>query len=384
VRYRNSSADQQKHVDTIACVRITNHVHTQGKPVKKGGTIMTHQPISGFKHVETHHCVTGSMRDIFASNGSSISEDMLLGLGEGVGYMYWHQKGQPPFIGGRATPEPSLEVLVSQRLGVTISDHVTSSAKKAETTLIELLKQGILVMLQVDMGFLPYFDFGGTEYHFGGHAVVACGYDAATHEVLIADRDADLHPVPMDILQQARGSTYKPFPPKNRWLTFDFTNLHAPMVQDIYRAISHQTNFMLHPPISNMGVKGIRKSGQMIPLWPEQMTDDDLKWALFNGYIFISPVGGTGGGAFRYMFSRFLAESAVLTGDKQLAASADDFHHIGDQWETVGEWFKQASERPDRAAIVSEVAAPLNAIADLEETAWTQLKQIVESEKLAL
>jgi hypothetical protein len=33
-------------------------------------------------------------------------------------------------------------------------------------------------MLQVDMGYIPYFDFGGEEYHFGGHMVVACGYDA--------------------------------------------------------------------------------------------------------------------------------------------------------------------------------------------------------------
>jgi hypothetical protein len=36
------------------------------------------------------------------------------------------------------------------------------------------------VMHQVDMGFLPYFDFGGKEYHFGGHVVVACGYDPAS------------------------------------------------------------------------------------------------------------------------------------------------------------------------------------------------------------
>lgn len=344
---------------------------------------MTLEPISGFNHIETHHCVTGSMRDIFASSSCGISEEMLLGLGEGVGYMYWHQKGQPPFIGGRGMPEQGLEALVCQRLGVKVSDHTTSSAKKAESTLVELLTQGTPVMLQVDMGLLPYFDFGGTEYHFGGHAVVACGYDADTGTVLIADRDAELHPVPMAVLQQARGSTYKPFPPKNRWLTFDFTDYHPPLAQDIYLAIKHQTDFMLHPPISNMGVKGIRKSAQMIPHWPQQMSADALKWTLFNGYIFVSAVGGTGGGAFRYMFSRFLAESASLTGDARLMASAEAFRHIGDQWEEVAAWFKQASEREDRAAMVSEVAAPLNAIADLEESAWTALAQVVEAEKMA-
>ncbi|HEX2908966.1 MAG TPA: BtrH N-terminal domain-containing protein [Phototrophicaceae bacterium] len=344
---------------------------------------MALQPINGFKHIETHHCVTGSMRDIYATNGSTISEDLLLGLGEGVGYIYWQQKGAPPFIGGRAQPEPSLEVIASQRLGVKISDHTTASAKKAESALIERLEQGTPVILQVDMGFLPYFDFGGTEYHFGGHAVVACGYDAATREVLIADRDAELHPVPMDVLQQARSSTFKPFPPKNRWVTFDFAEQHPPAVQDLYLAISHQTQVMLHPPISNMGVKGIHKTAQLIPRWPEQMSAEDLKWTLFNAYIFISAVGGTGGGTFRYMFSRFLAESAALTGDDRLAATAKAFKHIGDQWEAVGEWFRQASEQPDMAAKVAEVAAPISAIAALEEAAWTQLEHITARELVA-
>ena len=43
------------------------------------------------------------------------------------------------------------------------------------------------------------------------------------------------------------------------------------------------------------------------------MDADALRWALFNTYIFISPVGGSGGGIFRYMFSRFLREAAALT-----------------------------------------------------------------------
>ena len=32
-------------------------------------------------------------------------------------------------------------------------------------------------MIMCDMGYLPYMDFGGEEYHFGAHAVVICGYD---------------------------------------------------------------------------------------------------------------------------------------------------------------------------------------------------------------
>ena len=50
---------------------------------------MTLQALSGFKSLQTHHCVTGSMRHVYAFNGCDLSEDLLLGLGEGVGFIYW-------------------------------------------------------------------------------------------------------------------------------------------------------------------------------------------------------------------------------------------------------------------------------------------------------
>jgi hypothetical protein len=113
------------------------------------------------------------MRHIYAFNGHDLSEDLLLGLGEGVGFMYWHAKGQPPFLGGRTSPEPSMEAVAGQRTGVKIQIHHTNSSRKARQTLLDLLAAGQPVMLQVDMGFLPYFNFGGEAYHFGGHVVVA-------------------------------------------------------------------------------------------------------------------------------------------------------------------------------------------------------------------
>ena len=63
---------------------------------------MTLKPFDGFRPLETHHCVTGSMLEIFKFNGCHLSEEMLLGLGAGVGFIYWHQKGILPFLGGRA------------------------------------------------------------------------------------------------------------------------------------------------------------------------------------------------------------------------------------------------------------------------------------------
>jgi hypothetical protein len=167
------------------------------------------QPLPGFKHFTSHHCVTGSLRHIYEFYGYPISEEMLLGLGEGVGFIYWHMKGTLPFLGGRANIErpgvEGLEKALGRRCGVGVEALRTTSAGKAQKTLLEMLQANQPVMLVLDMGFLPYFDFGGQEYHFGYHVVVACGYDPQTGQVLLADRDEALHPVSLETLEKARG-----------------------------------------------------------------------------------------------------------------------------------------------------------------------------------
>lgn len=60
------------------------------------------EPPNGFRPLTTHHCLTGSMHNIYEFHGYSIGEDLLLGLGAGVGFIYWHVKGTIPFFGDRA------------------------------------------------------------------------------------------------------------------------------------------------------------------------------------------------------------------------------------------------------------------------------------------
>lgn len=338
---------------------------------------MTLKPLAGFKSLTTHHCVTGSMRHVYVYNDHDISEEMLLGIGSGVGMIYWHMKGAPPLLGGRANferpGEEGLEKTTGRRTGVMVESYTTSSARKAERTLLEMLDAGQPVMIQCDMGFLPYFDFGDSEYHFGGHVVVVCGYDAETHQVLIADRDG-VYPVSMEDLDKARGSTYKPFPPKHKWYTFDFSNKRQPTADQVRQAIAEQTKGMLEPPISNIGVKGIRKAAERALKWPSQMDEDELRFTLFNMFIFIDASGGSGGGIFRYMFSRFLREAAEIMGDVRLNESADEFQHIGDRWQEVAVIFKRGWEAEDPVAVLAETTAPMMQLAYLEEAAWTRLR----------
>ncbi len=338
--------------------------------------------LPGFRHFPTHHCVTGSMRHVYAYHEHDLSEDLLLGIGAGVSFSYWHFKGQLPFLGGRGNvgrpSEEGMERTAGRRTGVDIAWSTTSSARKAERTLLEILDAGQPVMIQCDMGFLPYFDFGDVDYHFGWHVVVVCGYDLATRQVLVADRDEALHPVSMEDLARARGSTFKPFPPQHKWYTFDFRQKRQPTAGEVRQAIAEQAGMMLEPPIRNIGVPGIRKAALMIPKWPRTLGADEVRGTLFNAHLFIHPEGGTGGGLFRTMFSRFLREAAEITGDARLAEIAEEFHQIGDRWEALGAWFQEASELPEPGARLGECVAPLQDLADLEEEAWRKLREIAQ------
>lgn len=350
-------------------------------PTPERGANMMLQPFDGFDAFPTHHCVTGSVKHIYDFHDYPISEDLLLGLGAGLGFVYFHIKGTDPFYGGRANNErpgtEGLERTIGRRTGVIVESHTTGSARKAQQSLRVLLDARAPVFVYVDMGYLPYFDFP-EEYHFGGHTVVVAGHDPDTDEVLIADRDAQLYPVSWEDLEQARGSTYKPFPPQHRWYTFDFAAAHSPTPEDVREAIDNVCHGMLVPPIANLGVKGIRKAIAQTRKWPDALDAEALRRTCFSVALFIDHRGGTGGGIFRYMYARFLDEAAVIADEPRLAGLAPTLTAIGDRWETVAKVFSEAAEAPDPAELLERATTPMADIADQEQSFWEDLASVVK------
>ncbi len=339
-------------------------------------------PFDHFKALDGYHCQTNSFAKIYDFYNSSLSEDILLGIGSGIGFMYWHQKGTLPFLGGRDNNK-NFHVNIGERTGVAISKQSTSSAVRAEKTLIEMLNNQQPVMMFVDMGFLPCFNFG-VDYHFGGHTHVACGFDGGK-TALISEIDPEdtglkrgfTYEISLEQLAKARGSTYKPFPPQNAYFVFDFTNFRQPRVEDIFISMKQTVEQMLNPPINNFGINGIRKAGIEIKKWEKQFASNDFRMSIFNIYLFVT-VAGTGGGIFRYMYSRFLKEASKLVSNEELAKIGDIIKECGDMWAEMASPLKDALDIDNPAALIKDIPAKLNAIADREEEAFMMLKEITE------
>lgn len=339
------------------------------------------KPFNSCPALDGYHCVTSSLRKIYCHNQHPLSEDMLLGLGAGMGFIYWQMKiGQAKvvFVGGRANNKDFFADL-GRRTGVHIKTISTSSAPKARSSLLEKLARKEPVMLFGDMGMLPWFDLPA-DYHFGGHAFVVCGYDGR-EAVLASDLDqraAGLKrgfysPVTLDQLGRARSSPFKPFPPKNTCLEFDFTDYQDPNPDDIRSAIAQAVESQLAPPIKNFGVKGIKHTAREILKWPGTFNDKELRMNLFTLYIFIE-IGGTGGGCFRYMYSRFLKEAMSIAGNKALGEVSARFNESGKKFTEIGLMFKGAETMDNIEASIRAASVKFEEIAAIEEAAYMSLK----------
>jgi hypothetical protein len=342
------------------------------------------EPFPNCPALDGCHCITNSLAKIFRHAGHPLSEEMLLGLGAGMGFIYWQMKmgaGTTIFVGGRSNPKNFYQDLGS-RTGVGIREVCTSSAPKAEAALLQALALKEPVMLGGDMAYLPWFHFP-EEYHFGGHTFVACGYDG-DRTVLASDMDPQMAglkkgfyaPITLEQLARARSSPYKPFPPKNLRLEFDFSGFRDPGSKEIAASIAQTVEASLNPPIKNFGVPGLRHTAKQLLQWRAIFKDHELRMNLFNLYVFIE-IGGTGGGCFRPIYARFLKEAAKIARKPALASAAEIFHQSGARFTEIALLFKDAEKMKGIEDKLRSASLLFSEIAGLEETAWLLLKQAI-------
>ena len=293
--------------------------------------------IEPFKPFGGQHCETTATGSLLAQLGIELSEPMLFGVGEGLGYIYWNMKTMDfPFIGGRIKPD-ALTQNIAAHLGLALDVRETGSAKKAWENVQGSIDRGIAVGLKLDSYHLEYFK---EKIHFAGHYVAMYGYDnedAYLVDTLQSGGKVKTSLASLEAARKGRG----PMSSKSLSYTLGKTGRGYDLKNVVLSAIHGNAEDYLNPPIANIGYRGILKTSTEIKKWFK--TSRDVRRD-FTTTAMIMEQGGTGGALFRNLYGEFLKESYELLGSEELQGAHRMFLTCAKSWTEVSALFQKAGE----------------------------------------
>jgi hypothetical protein len=316
--------------------------------------------VPGYVHTPGNHCGSTALRNLLAFHGIELSEEMAFGLGAGASFYYLALEDASPsrwFNGRTARLEESFRDLTGAALEMRTFAEGDAAAWEAARAEVDA---GNPALLLTDIYHLDHY---GNSAHFPGHAVVLAGYDdEAAH---LSDTGfEDLQTTRIENLAKARHSGHPAYPLEGHMFTVSDAVGREQLEAAIPRAIAQAAEEMLEPSFGEFaGLPAIERLATEAGAWPEVAAD--WQWCARFAYQVIER-RGTGGGAFRLMYSRFLEQAGRA--EAPLAADA------AARWTELAEAFHAASEREDPdAALWGEIDAAAKRVAVAETELWTAL-----------
>ena len=322
--------------------------------------------VAGYRHVPGNHCGSTALRNVLAHAGIELTEEMAFGLGAGAGFYYVVVDGQRPsrFFNGRtAQLEQQFRELTGLPLELQTYDDPQASWEAARAA----VDDGRPPLLITD---LYYLDHYGSSAHFPGHAVVLAGYDDEV--AYLSDTSFDeLQTTRLENLAEARHGRHPIFPLDGHMFAFPEGAEVADPRAAAPAAIARAAKQMLEPAMAPFdGMAALERFAAEVGDWPDQA--GDWQWCARFGYQVIER-RGTGGGNFRLMYSRFLAE-AGYEAESALALEA------ATRWTDLASALERASEerQPD-TAVWSRVGELAQAVLNEERRLWEALAAVAPS-----
>lgn len=296
--------------------------------------------IENFKPFSGQHCETTATGTLLLQIGIELSEPMLFGLGEGLGFIYWKMKNMDfPFLGGRVKPDLLTQNIV-RNLNLELAAKETASPQKAWDSVKELLDRKQAVGLKMDCFHLEYFS---NPFHFAGHYAAIYGYDEQNAFLVDTKQQGSLVQTSLKSLALAR-SEKGPMASKNMYYTIKKTDQKFNLEKAILTAIRNNAAEYLNPPIANISYKGILKTSTEIVKWFN--TSKNIEGE-FRQAALLMEKAGTGGALFRNLYRDFLKESYELLKLEQLKTGYEAFTEIAELWTKVSQLFEKVSETKD-------------------------------------
>ncbi|MBP4142030.1 BtrH N-terminal domain-containing protein [Flavobacterium sp. P4023] len=296
--------------------------------------------IDNLKPFDGQHCETTTTGTLLLQLHIELSEPMLFGLAEGLGYIFWNMKSMDyPFIGGRVKPNVLTEN-IARNLNLELTVNETSSVQKAWDNVKSLIDNGQAVGLKLDCFHLEYFS---RPFHFAGHYTALYGYDSENAFLVDTNQQGGLVKTTLKSLELARAEK-GPMSSKNLYYTLHKTDNDFDLRTAILKAIRNNAAEHINPPITNIGYKGILKTSSEIIKWFKLSKDIEND---FKMTAMLMEKAGTGGALFRNLYRDFLKESYELLKLDKLKQGHIEFVEIAKLWKNVSDLFIKVSETRD-------------------------------------
>lgn len=301
------------------------------------------------------HCETVATGTLLGAVGIDLSEPMLFGLGEALGFVFLNLSSLPlPFVGGRTRPFEPTEALC-RNLGLALVSRETSSKAKAWTRLEEDLAAGP-VGLQLDCFHLPYFE---RPPHFAGHFVAALRTVGEAVEVVDTVQQGSVRRVSRPALEAARHER-GPMAAKARSYTIG-AGEGVPLAVAARTAMRENARSYLAPAFGGAGVRGIDKLRRSLPGWLEQASAPEALRLAAD----LMERAGTGGALFRNLYRDFLTEAAALVPEARVVEARDHFAGSAALWTAMAALLERCAE-DGRAGHLVEAAGLCRGIGEHE------------------
>jgi hypothetical protein len=301
------------------------------------------------------HCETTATGTLLLQLGIELSEPMLFGLGEGLGFIFWNMKSMEfPFIGGRIKSDLITQNLAKNlKLELTIKE--TSSIQKAWHSVKQLLESGKVVGLKLDCYHLEYFS---KPFHFAAHYAAIYGYDNENAYLVDTKQQGGQVTTSLTSLAKAR-SEKGPMASRNLYYILSRDNKNLDLKTAIKNAIRNNVIDYLNPPITNIGYKGILKTSKEIQKWFDSSKNIETE---FETCAMIMEKAGTGGALFRNLYRDFLKESYEYLQIDLLEQAYVEFVDIANLWTEISDLFVKVSKTKEKNYIekASEILIQLS------------------------
>lgn len=324
--------------------------------------------IENFKPFDGQHCETTATGTILKQLNIDLTEPMLFGLGEGLGFIFWNMKTMDcPFLGGRVKQDVLTEN-IARNLNLELTVKETSSQQKAWNNVQELIDNGQIVGLKLDCYYLEYFS---KPFHFAGHYAAIYGYD--NNNAFLVDTKQQGGKVKTSLKSLALARAEKgPMSSRNLYYVIRKTDKKSDLNDAIVTAIKNNAKEYLNPPITNIGYKGIFKTSSEIIKWFKQSKHIETE---FKTTAMLMEKGGTGGALFRNLYRDFLNESYGLLRIEKIKLGHKAFTEIATLWKTISVLFEKVSQTKD-FTYIKQASDILITLSNKEKAAMEILSEI--------